>query len=115
MFLGLIMKKHKNSLLSVMVIAAVLTLPGCGAMESISSIFTTDSSLSEKPGTIHVVDTTPDSIAHYVLGRDYAAAGRYELAREQYLLALAASNNQEMQQTLTMELDSINLMIKSLR
>ncbi|MDR1125457.1 MAG: hypothetical protein LBM64_05265 [Deltaproteobacteria bacterium] len=58
---------------------------------------------------------TPDSLANYRLGREYAAAGRYELAREHYLLALAAANDRGMQDALVSELKSIDMMIKSLR
>lgn len=56
-----------------------------------------------------------DSLRHYNLGKRYAAQGRFELAKEEYSIALAAANNDTLKYTLMRELDNINLMIKSLR
>ncbi|MDR1241840.1 MAG: hypothetical protein LBM00_03510 [Deltaproteobacteria bacterium] len=109
--------KHdqKNIRLTALPLLAVLALAGCGILDGIGSLAESPDAVVRKTGPITIVNATPDSITHYLLGRDYAASGRYELAREEYLLALAASNNPEMQQSLTLELDSINMMIKSLR
>jgi hypothetical protein len=100
---------------AVLCVFAALTLPGCGIADSISSLLENASPAETKSGVAQIVDYTPDSIAHYLLGRDYAASGRYELARAQYILALAAAGDREMQQSLMLELDSVNMMIKSLR
>jgi len=62
-----------------------------------------------------VVGYNADSLRNYKAGRDFSAAGRYELAREHYLLALASANDPVLREALARELDSIDLMIKSLR
>jgi hypothetical protein len=62
-----------------------------------------------------VVEYNPDCLRNYRAGRDFAAAGRYELAREHYILALASSGGSNLREALTHELDNIDLMIKSLR
>jgi hypothetical protein len=107
--------KYKKTIFSAVPFCAVLALSGCGVSETVASVFDGSNSATKKKSSIIVVDSTPESIAHYALGRDYAASGRYELAREQYALALAAANNPEMQQSLVLELDSVDMMIKSLR
>lgn len=58
---------------------------------------------------------TADTLHNYKTARDFAAQGRYELAREHYLLALAATNDPYMQDALAEELESVDMMIKSLR
>jgi hypothetical protein len=70
---------------------------------------------SETGNNTTVLEYNPDCLRNYKAGRDFAAAGRYELAREHYILALASSGNSNLRETLTHELDNINLMIKSLR
>lgn len=49
------------------------------------------------------------------VGRDYVAQGRYELAREHYLLALASSGDPETRQLIGHELQSVDTMIKTQR
>jgi hypothetical protein len=106
---------RKNIRLAALPLLAALALPGCGIMDAVGALTENPEPTVKKTGPIAIVNATPDSIAHYLLGRDYAASGRYELAREEYLLALAASSNPEMQRALTLELDGIDMMIKSLR
>lgn len=48
-------------------------------------------------------------------GREYAANGRYELAREHFLLALASSRNRQTRNLAAQELASVDLMIQTLR
>lgn len=76
------------------------------------------STVEEKQHTAEAVDVTsynPISLKNYRLGRDYVAAGRYELAREHYLLALASADSPELKTALSNELCAVNLMIKTLR
>ena len=79
-----------------------LMLPGC----SLTSHFSSDRGV--------VAPTSPNCLGHLLRGREYVAAERYELAREQYLMALAASDdtNKDM---IARELHSVDLMIKSRR
>ena len=62
-----------------------------------------------------VVYYHPDSLRNYKAARDFATAGRFELAREFYLLALATANDPSLQDALALELDSVDMMIKTLR
>ena len=73
------------------------------------------SEFAEERVSAIVVPHSPDSLRNYKAARDFAAAGRFELAREHYLLALAATTDPGLQNALALELDSIDLMIKSLR
>ena len=108
--------RSSKTLTLALFLPALMLLPGCGlfsseSAESSSSFFTASRDASD----INVNEHTPDSLANYQLGRNYAAAGRYELAREHYLIALAAANTAAMQEALAQELGSIDMMIKSLR
>lgn len=49
------------------------------------------------------------------VGRDYAAQGRYELAKEHLLMALASNSDPGMRNLLTHELKSVDAMIKTQR
>lgn len=49
------------------------------------------------------------------MGKNYMAKGRYELAREHLLLALAASDNVETRNVIAHELNSVDLMIQTQR
>ncbi|MDL2306525.1 hypothetical protein LJC48_00655 [Desulfovibrio sp. OttesenSCG-928-C06] len=115
------MRAKKNSTVTLLLLAllALPVLSGC-SLFSTSSESTESSSLfffgkSSDGGNVNVSEYTPDSLLNYQLGRNYAASGRYELAREHYLIALAAANTQELQEALSQELRGIDLMIKSLR
>ena len=56
-----------------------------------------------------------EALYNYQTGKYYLADGRYELAKESFTLALAASRNPEMRLALMRELDSVNMMIQTLR
>ncbi len=99
------MRNRKNKLVAYALLLALAVTPGCATITG----------EAEQASTTVVVDYNTDSLRHYKAGRDFSAAGRYELAREHYLLALAATNNPALQDALVFELDSIDLMIKSLR
>lgn len=70
---------------------------------------------AEEPVNTMVVEYNTDCLRSYKAARDFTAAGRYELAKEHYLIALASANTPALQDALVKELDSVNLMIKSLR
>ena len=112
---------RSSKTLTLLLLTALLTLPGCGLFSSSGDSGDSGPSSSRYgndsvgKGDANISGYTPDSLANYQLGRNYAASGRYELAREHYLIALAASNSQEMQEALAQELNSIDMMIKSLR
>ncbi len=64
---------------------------------------------------VAVVNQHPDSVWNLKMGRDYAADGRFELAKEHYLLALAAAQDPDMRRMLNNELQSVDLMIQTMR
>ncbi len=55
------------------------------------------------------------SLWNLQVGRDYAAQGRYELAKEHYLLALASSSDVETRAIIAHDLKSVDMMIKTQR
>lgn len=78
--------------------------------------------LSGCGGVRHIEDTTgavtpydAASLHNMRLGRDYVMQGRYELAKEHYLLALAASKDPETRDAINRELRSTDMMIKTQR
>ena len=52
---------------------------------------------------------------HYQLAQYYAVAGRYEVALEFYLLALASAENPQLRSILASQLDGVEKMIYSTR
>lgn len=62
-----------------------------------------------------VVQESEESIANWTLAREYQAEGRFELARQYYLLALASSRTPQTQMTLQRELDSVDRKIQAKR
>lgn len=68
---------------------------------------------SEK--TTVVLPYSPLLLNHLQQARDLVAESRYELAKEQYLMALSASTDVNTTQTVTEELHAVDLMIKTQR
>ncbi len=64
---------------------------------------------------VAVTPEAEETIFNWTQARDYQAQGRYELARQYYLVALAAARTPETQQTLQRELDSVDRMIEAMR
>lgn len=90
---------------------ALLGLLGCGAANTASSAG------NSRPGAgIALTGHNPVSLQNYRTARIYAAEGRLELAREHYLLAYAAAEDDPaLQDTLEKELRAVDMMIKTLR
>ena len=61
------------------------------------------------------VPYSPETLYNLDRARAFSAEGRYELAKEHYLLALAANRNPNLQDTLATELHSVDMMIKTVR
>lgn len=87
----------------LLLIVPCLMLWACGTMHYLS------------PERAAVSDFDGNCLANLQMGRDYAALGRYELAKEHLLLALAASKNDETRQIISHELKSVDLMIQTQR
>ena len=63
-----------------------------------------------------MIEHNPVALHNYTIAREYSATGRYELAREHFLLAYAAAGDDSpMQDALHRELKAVDLMIKTLR
>jgi hypothetical protein len=84
----------------------ILTVAGCSP-KTVLSRFSSD--------RIVIVPHDPNSLWNMKLGREYASAGRYELAKEHYLLALAASSDEETKKIVSHELHAVDLMIQAQR
>ena len=94
------MKLMHTTLLRFIAIACLLFASACG-------------SLFERDATA-IVHNSAASVYNLQLGRQYVAEGRYELAREHYLFALAASDevNKDM---IAQELHAVDLIVKTQR
>ena len=66
------------------------------------------------PDRTVVTPHSPASLQNLLLARQYGAEGRYELAREHYLLALSASDDRN-REGIAHELHATDMMIKTLR
>ncbi len=64
-----------------------------------------------KPAPLHNANT----LWHLQVGRDYAGQGRYELAREHLLMALASNSDPHMRGRVQHELKSVDAMIHTER
>lgn len=56
-----------------------------------------------------------NAVHNYALGRRYQAEGRFELARERYLQAMAMARDEEFRTLLAQEIESTDKAIRSLR
>lgn len=88
----------KHSLLLIPLFAVLLL--GCAGREQ-----------APEPEPLH----NSNSLWHLQVGRDYAGQGRYELAREQLLMALASNSDPYMRNMLSHELKSVDAMIQTQR
>ena len=89
---------------------AVLALPcllllsgGCGLSSYVSNERTV------------VTPQGPNCLQHLKQGRDYTARERYELAKEQYLMAVAACDDGDGRELATRELRAVDMMIQTQR
>jgi hypothetical protein len=62
-----------------------------------------------------VVAQSPGCLRQLKQARDYMAQERYELAKEQYLMALAACNDGESRDVAAQELKAADMMIQTQR
>lgn len=68
------------------------------------------------PNDVATATPPAQSLINFKQGREYAAQGRYELAKEQYLLAYAGSeDNGAMRDAAAREVQAMDMMIKTQR
>jgi hypothetical protein len=73
---------------------------------------------AQAASAIQAFDSLKDTEAttyNWKLARDYERQMRYELARQHYLLALAACRTESTQMQLRRELESVDLQIRTMR
>lgn len=56
-----------------------------------------------------------NTLSNFTVARLYMSQGRYELARQHLLLALATSRDEDMRTRLATELESVEMMIATMR
>ena len=91
-------------LFTILLLAGILA--ACSTVSSLSA--------GGRPDRSVVTPHSPTGLLNLQLARQYAAEGRYELAKEHYLLALAASDDHN-RDSIAQELHATDLMIKTLR
>lgn len=89
----------------IVLLAGALLCSGCGLTESLN--------LSGHPQ--YMVTDSDEALANWHQARYLQAQGRYELAREHYLLAYAAARGDNVRTALAQELYAVDLQIKTLR
>lgn len=104
---------HSRSIVILLSCMILLALSGCSWLRGFSS----PSAGNSRPGAdVVLTGHTPVSLHNYRTARMYSAEGRLELAREHYLLAYAAAeNDNELRAVLERELRAVDMMIKTLR
>ena len=99
---GLLTKKALSTA-SLLMLLLLGGLPGCSYVPYFSS---------ERAA---VVPHDQTSLWNLKLGREYTAEGRYELAKEHYLMALASCSDSETRTIVDHELHAVDLMIQTQR
>ena len=98
---------HARTIALILCCAALFAVAGCGSSSSGASRADTGLALTVR---------NPISLENYRAAREYSSAGRYELAREHYLLAYAAAGDDAvLRGILQKELKAVDLMIRTLR
>ena len=98
-----VLNKGKKYFAQALLTGGLCCLLAAGAAQAASSA--QFDSISDTQATRH----------HWTLARDYEKQMRYELARQHYLLALAACRTEASQAQLRRELESIDLQIRTMR
>ena len=103
------------SLILITVLAlSTVALGGCSSRQEATT--TTTQLQPETEADIVLTSHNPISILNYQQARQYSAQGRYELAREHFLLAYAAAEgNTTLRGMLQHEIKGVDLMIRTLR
>ena len=93
-------------------LAGLILISGCSSLRNSFS-----QAADIKPDNdIAATQHNPVSLMNYKAAREFSAQGRYELAKEHYLLAYAAAEDDSaLRDVLHNELTSIDLMIRTLR
>lgn len=103
---------HLRTIVIMLSCMILLALSGCSWFGGSSP-----SAGNSRPGAdVALTGHSPVSLHNYRTARMYSAEGRLELAREHYLLAYAAAeDDNELRAVLERELKAVDMMIKTLR
>ncbi|UZP67851.1 hypothetical protein N1030_02430 [Desulfovibrio mangrovi] len=102
--------KRLTALLTTLTV--MLMLEGCAMFEALKA---RPEQPAPRPSEVVVAPYNGNALHNFYMGRQYVAEGRYELAREHYLLALASAREETMRDALVAELQSVDRLIKTLR
>ena len=104
--------RYRTVLFAALCAIPLTLLSGCSTMKNALNAATG----AQPEADIATTEHNPISIWNYRTAREYSSQGRFELAREHYLLAYAAANGDPvMRDALQKELHAVDLMIKTLR
>ncbi len=93
---------------AVALLSGSLLLGGCSLYRKVTG--------TPPPQDVATSERPPQSLYNFKMGREYAAQGRYELAREQYLIAYAgAENDAVMRDAAAREVQAMDMIIKTQR
>lgn len=98
---------HLRTIAIILCCATAFALSGCGTVTDFFSF-----------GDDEVVLAPHNAVSthNYKIARIYCTEGRYELAKEHYLLAYAAAGDDiHLRDTLAKEIEAVDAMIKTLR
>ena len=95
-------------ILPLSILALILT--GCGVFQQQAA-----APPPPEPQAVVAAPYHENALYNFHLGRSYMAQGRYELARERYLLALACSHDDDLRLRAAQELEAAQRQIESLR
>lgn len=102
--------KMLRKIAAIMILAALPV--GCA---SLSARAPEQQAPPPEPTDVVAAPYDANALHNFYVGRQFVAQGRYELAREHYLLALASAREEAMRDTLVAELQNVDRLIKTLR
>ena len=103
------------SLCCLLFLATGCSYLGKGETSSLSPTGTSDPAMEQDDSEVMAVHYHGYALYNFQLGRGYMAGGRYELARERFLLALASAENDALRRDAVSELEIVDRLIRSQR
>lgn len=96
-----------SRLFAAAALAALMLTPGC-------SLFS-GGSTGPDGKSVAAVNYSDEALHNYKQGKYYSSAGRYELAREYYLMAMASAADPLLQEAISHDLAAVDYMIRMQR
>lgn len=95
-----------RTVLAVVMIALLGILTGCSWISS---------QMPKSSPSIRMTAESDETVVNWTQARHYQAEGRYELARQYYMLALSAVRTQSALEQLQRELYAVDMQIRTMR